>query len=91
MLEVTPEKSAVMFVESGRRLAKEIVANPFVPAALLIVATAVLDETHVTDVVKSCRVPSVNIPVAVNCCVVMPEEREMVGEIGVTRIDTSAG
>ena len=90
MLEVTPEKLAVMFVESGRGPIKEVVANPFVPAVLLIVATVVLDETHVTDSVKSCRLASVNVPVAVNCCDAGPEEREMVGETGVTRIDISA-
>lgn len=90
MFEVTPEKLAVMFVESGRLLVKEIVANPFVPVVLLIVATVVLDENHVTDSVKSCRLASVNVPVAVNWCAAKPEEREMVGETGVTRIDISA-
>jgi hypothetical protein len=34
------------------------VANPWDPAALLIVATAVLDELQVTAVVKSCVVLS---------------------------------
>lgn len=86
-----PEKLAVMFVESGRGLIKEIVANPCVPIVLLIVATVVLDEAHVADAVKSCGLPSLSVPVAVNCCVVMPVEREIVAETGVTRIDTSAG
>lgn len=80
-----------MFVESGRGPLKEAVANPFVPAVLLIVATDVLDENHVTDSVKSCRLASVNVPVAVNCCDAGLEAREMVGETGVTRIDFSSG
>jgi hypothetical protein len=90
VLEVNPEKLAVMFVESGRKEIREIVANPLVPGVLLMVATDVFDETHVTDAVKSCRLPSLNVPVAVNCCVVLPVTREMVGETGVTRIETSA-
>lgn len=38
--------------------------------ALLIVATAVLLELQVTVLVKSRVVPSLYVPVAVNCCVV---------------------
>lgn len=34
------------------------VAVPCIPAALLIVATAVLDELHVTEVVRFCVLPS---------------------------------
>src|SRR5262249_51788741 len=32
----------------------------------LTVATAVFDETHVTEPVKFCVVPSLNVPIAVN-------------------------
>ena len=35
------------------------VARPLLPAALLTVATFVLDEAHVTDAVRSCVVASV--------------------------------
>src|ERR1700722_11947016 len=61
-------------------------ANPFVPAVLLIVAIPVLLELHVTVVVRFCVLLSENFPVAVNCSVpVVP----MVGFAGVTAIDTS--
>lgn len=58
------------------------VANP----ALLIVATPVLVELHVAKFVRSCGVPSENIPVAVNCVVVPCAMLELVG---VTSMDTS--
>jgi hypothetical protein len=44
-----------------------VVASPCEPFALLMVATDVDDEIHVTDIVKSCVVLSVYVPVAVNC------------------------
>jgi hypothetical protein len=46
------------------------VASPLDPAALLIVATLVLEEFQVTAPVKSCVDPSEYIPVAMNCWVV---------------------
>ncbi|MDR3579358.1 MAG: hypothetical protein P4L44_05300 [Oryzomonas sp.] len=49
------------------------VAAPLLPAVLLMVATAVfvlvLEELQVTDEVRSCVVPSENVPVALNCWV----------------------
>jgi hypothetical protein len=45
------------------------VANPLVPAVLLIVATPAADELQVTVVVTFWKVPSLNEPVAVNCWV----------------------
>ncbi len=42
-------------------------ARPLDPPALLIVATAGADELQVTDAVRTCVVPSVYVPVAVNC------------------------
>jgi hypothetical protein len=45
------------------------VANPLLPAVLLIVATPVADELQVTVVVTFWKVPSLNEPVAVNCWV----------------------
>jgi len=42
-------------------------ANPLEPAALLTVATAMSEDVHVTDDVKSCVVRFKYIPVAVNC------------------------
>lgn len=56
--EVTPFCDAVMFVEPTLFA----VAKPLA----LIVATAVLEELHVTEVVRFCVVPSVKVPVAVN-------------------------
>lgn len=45
-----------------------------------IVATAVADETHVTSAVKSRLLPSVYLPVAVNCCVVFTGIDDAAGE-----------
>jgi hypothetical protein len=45
------------------------VARPFEPVALLMAATAVLDELQVTAVVRFCVELSEYVPVAVNCCV----------------------
>lgn len=42
-------------------------ASPVVPAELLIVAAAVFDEPQLTAPVKSCVLPSLNVPVALNC------------------------
>jgi len=55
--------------------------------ALLIVAVAGVSEVHVAVLLRSCVLPSVNVPVAVNCCVV-PNAIE--GVAGVTANDTSA-
>ena len=62
------------------------VTKPFVPAALLIVAVAVLEELHVADAVRFCVVPSVYVPVAVNC-IVLP--RAIEGLTGVISIETN--
>ena len=45
-----------------------LVASPIDPDVLPIVATVVDEEAHVTDVVMFAVDPSVNSPVAVNCC-----------------------
>ncbi len=58
------------------------VASP----AVLIVATVVVNELQVTESVRFCVLVSLNVPVAVNCCVV-PLGIE--GLVGVTAIDTS--
>jgi hypothetical protein len=62
------------------------VANPYVPAALLIVATPRFDELQVTDAVRSCVLLSVYVPVAVNWFVVPVA---MLGVGGVTAIEAS--
>jgi hypothetical protein len=77
-----------MFVEPV--VIDEIIASPFVPVILLMVATDVFDETQATDAVKSCRLPLVKVPIAVNCCVVLPEEIEIAAEAGDTVIEASA-
>ena len=63
------------------------VANPAVPVATLIVATFKLLEVQCPVVVRSCVVPSVKVPVAVNCWVV-PTGVVAVG--GLIAIETSA-
>ena len=61
-------------------------ANPFEPAALLIVATPVLAELQVAAAVRSCVVLSEKVPVAVNCLAV---PLAILGLVGVIAIDTS--
>ena len=56
------------------------------PAA--IVATLGADEPHVAVLVRFCVLPSLYVPVAVNCCV-LPTTIEAFA--GVTAMDTSAG
>ena len=46
-----------------------LVANPFRPTVLLIVATVEGEELHVTALVRSCVLLSVYVPVALNCSV----------------------
>jgi len=62
------------------------VANPLEPAALLMAATAVVEELHVTVVVTSCVVLSENVPEATNCWF---EPLTMLGLVGVIAMDTS--
>src|SRR6266849_4636098 len=45
-----------------------VLASPAVPAVLLMVATLAAVELQCPLGVRSCVVPSVNVPVAVNCC-----------------------
>jgi hypothetical protein len=46
------------------------VARPIVAGAELMVATVASDDVHWAWLVKSCVVPSLYVPVALNCCVV---------------------
>lgn len=57
------------------------------PAVELIVATAGVFELHCTVTVMFCVLPSLNVPVAVNCCI---EPTGSVGIAGVTVIETRA-
>ena len=61
-------------------------ASPGDPAALEIVAVAVVADAHVTLAVRFCVVASLYVPVATNCCVV---PFAIDGVAGVTAIDTS--
>lgn len=76
---LTPLEAAVIVVVPIALL----VASPVV----LMVATVVCEELQVTEVVRSCVLPSVKVPVAVNCCLV-PSAME--GLAGVTVSDTRA-
>ncbi len=84
MLDVIPEKLAVILVDP---MPPNDVARPCVPGRLLIVAIDVFEENHVTVLVMSCEKPSVNFPVAVNCCV---PPKTMLAEEGVTSMEDSA-
>src|SRR5207245_10552326 len=80
LLEADPTVAVVVM---GLPAATDV-AKPCEPPALLIVATAVLDELQVTWVVRSCVVLSLKVPVAVNCWVV---PFAMLGFVGVTAIE----
>jgi len=64
------------------------VAKPWLPPAMLIVATAGLLLFHVAVVVKSCLLPSVKLPLAVNCSV---SATVIEGCRGVRAIETNVG
>ncbi len=64
------------------------VARPWKPAAFEMNATVVLDELHLTAVVRSWIESSVNKPMAWNCFV---KPMLIVGSGGNTVIDTSSG
>ena len=79
--DVTPPSAAVICEAPVAAL----VAKPFAPLVLLIVATVLLDDVQVTLLVTSCVLLSVYTPTAVNGCVV---PSAIVGAAGVTPIDT---
>lgn len=63
-----------------------VVASPFDPPALEMLATAPADELHVTVDVRSCVVELLYVPVAVNCRV---RPSGTLVDAGVTAIETS--
>ena len=83
VLPLIAAEVAVMVVDPTPAL----VAKPLLPGALLIVATVAADELHCTVVVMFWVLPSVKVPVAVNCCGI---PSAMLGMAGVTAIETSA-
>ena len=60
--EIVPDMAAMVVEPVARAVAK-----PIEFAVLLMVPTAELEELHVTEAVRSCVVPSENVPVARNC------------------------
>ena len=79
--EILPDAALIVVCPAATE-----VASPLEPAALLMVATAVLDELQVTEAVRIFMVLSVYFPVAINCCVV---PLAILGFAGVTCMDTS--
>ena len=63
-----------------------LVPRPWLPGALLTVATVSSEELHVTESVRSCVESSLYVPIAVNCCVV---PSAMDGSVGVTSSEVS--
>lgn len=61
-------------------------ARPWEPTVLLIVATPVLDEFQMAEVVRSCVVLSENVPVAVNC---LPVPLAILGLVGVIAMEVN--
>src|SRR5882762_3480826 len=78
-----PANAPVMFVLPG----ETPTASPEFPAELLMVAKAGLDEVHVTELVRSCVLPSPNVPTALYC---RPTSTGMLIVVGVTAIDCNA-
>jgi hypothetical protein len=64
------------------------VASPFVPPVLLMVATVVEEELHVTELVRFWVLWSLNVPLAMNWDVVLGA---MEGAVVVTAIETKVG
>jgi hypothetical protein len=64
------------------------VASPLVPPALLMVATLVAEEVHVTELVRFCVLWSLSVPVAMNWDVVVGA---MDAAVVVTAIETNVG
>ena len=60
--EISPDVAVIVVMPANAE-----VASPLKPAALLMVATAGAEELQVTDDVRSCVGPAVNVPVAINC------------------------
>lgn len=63
-----------------------VVASPAWMGAFAMVATDELDELQCELIVTSCMVPSLNVPVAVNCCVELGDTE---GFSGLTAVLTS--
>ncbi len=59
--------------------AANVVANPAFIGALAIVATLGIDELQCELIVTSCVDPSLNVPIAANCCVVPTPTRAFAG------------
>jgi hypothetical protein len=79
---LVPGSSAEMLVDPTATL----VERPREPGALLTLAQPGFDELHVTASLRSCVVPSLNVPVAVKA-VLVPSAID--GFVGVTDSDTS--
>ena len=82
MLPIRPDFVALIVVVPARAA----VASPLLEYPLLTNAMFLFEEVHFTDLVKSCVIPPVKDPVAVNCCF---ELTEMLGLTGVTTIPWS--
>jgi hypothetical protein len=64
--ETLPDVAVIVVFPAASAL-----ATPFVPDVLLIVATAGDDELQVTELVRFCVLPSLKVPFATNCAVVL--------------------
>lgn len=77
--DIAPEEAVIVDIPVAMLL-----ASPFVSGPLLTVATVAFEELQCTVVVTLCVLPSVKVPVAVNCCVV---PRGIEGIAGVIAMD----
>jgi hypothetical protein len=83
LAETEPEPAVIVTVPTPAE-----VTSPIVGGFMLTVATVASEEAHATEPVKSCELPSLNVPVAVNCCVV-PRGIEGVDGATVNEVSTA--
>ena len=77
--EIVPDMAVIVEVPT---------ATPCASPVVLTVATGLADDFHVAEAVRSCVLPSLRVPVAVNCC---ERPAAIVAVAGETAIETRTG
>jgi hypothetical protein len=77
--EIVPDMAVIVEVPT---------ATPCASPVVLTIATGLADDFHVADALRSCMLPSLRVPVAVNCC---ERPAAIVAVAGETAIETRTG
>jgi hypothetical protein len=77
--EIVPDMAVIVEVPT---------ATPCASPVVLTIATELADDFHVADPVRSCMLPSLRVPLAVNCC---EWPTAIVAVAGETAIETRTG